>query len=236
MQTLARKRAWGFTANLGRGREPVNAPSRSVTFRGLTLLMKHEESYAKSSCSSVRTTCRNWLISGSLSPSYTGPTDCRSGKEVMMPTPVRQLFETHLTVRDLDRSMAFYRDVLGFQAAYLLRERGVAFFWVGDPGTTMLGLWATGTPPLALKLHTAFSAGLDDVLASPSVLKQAGVEPLDFDGQPTNEPCVLAWMPAAAVYFADPDGHSLEYIAMLPDPPRPEAGIVPYSTWVKDGR
>jgi len=27
--------------------------------------------------------------------------------------PVRSLFETHLTVRDLDRSIAFYRDVLG---------------------------------------------------------------------------------------------------------------------------
>ena len=150
-----------------------------------------------------------------------------------MPTPVRQLFETHLTVQDIDRSIAFYRDVLGFRLASLFRDRGAAFFWVGDPQTTMLGLWATGTAPLGLKLHIAFSADLDAVLASPSVLKKAGVEPLDFHGRPTSEPSVLAWMPAAAVYFEDPDGHSLEYLAILRDPAKPEAGVIPYSTWVK---
>ena len=30
---------------------------------------------------------------------------------------VRGLFETHLTVSDLDRSIAFYRDVVGLQPA-----------------------------------------------------------------------------------------------------------------------
>ena len=34
---------------------------------------------------------------------------------------VRGLFETHLTVSDLARSIAFYRDLLGFNVAY---ERG----------------------------------------------------------------------------------------------------------------
>jgi lactoylglutathione lyase len=38
-------------------------------------------------------------------------------------------------------------------------------------------------------------------------------------------------MPAAAVYFEDPDGHLLEYLAMLGEEPQPEAGIVPYSKW-----
>jgi hypothetical protein len=38
-------------------------------------------------------------------------------------------------------------------------------------------------------------------------------------------------MPAAAVYFRDPDGHLLEYIAMLPHEPRPDCGIVPWRTW-----
>jgi len=41
-------------------------------------------------------------------------------------------------------------------------------------------------------------------------------------------------MPAAAVYFRDPDGHLLEYLAMLDDAPRPSAGIVPDSRWVGD--
>ena len=51
-------------------------------------------------------------------------------------------------------------------------------------------------------------------------------------GQPTTEPSVIGWMPAAAVFFHDPDGHLLEYLAMLPHQPRPEAGVVPYGEWM----
>jgi hypothetical protein len=42
---------------------------------------------------------------------------------------------------------------------------------------------------------------------------------------------VIGWMPAAAVYFRDPDGHLIEYLAMLDEPPRPEVGIVSWSDW-----
>ena len=39
-------------------------------------------------------------------------------------------------------------------------------------------------------------------------------------------------MPAASVYFDDPDGHSLEYIALLPEAPRPEmAAVVGLAEW-----
>ncbi|MBI3476037.1 MAG: VOC family protein [Acidobacteria bacterium] len=151
----------------------------------------------------------------------------------MAATPVRQIFETHLTVRDLDRSVAFYRDVVGLEMALRNEERNVAFFWVGGRGTTMLGLWAVGSSPLAMKLHTAFAVDLQDLLAAPEVLRKAGVTPLDFYSRPAIELSVLAWMPAASVYFEDPDGHSLEYIAMLPNNPRPEVGIVSYSEWIK---
>ena len=50
-------------------------------------------------------------------------------------------------------------------------------------------------------------------------------------GEPASEPSVIGWMPAAAVYFRDPDGHQLEYLAMLPEPPRPDAGIVTWLDW-----
>ena len=45
-------------------------------------------------------------------------------------------------------------------------------------------------------------------------------------------------MPATAVYFRDPDNNLLEFIAMLPDPPRPDLGVLPWSDWVPkdDGR
>jgi hypothetical protein len=42
------------------------------------------------------------------------------------------------------------------------------------------------------------------------------------------EPSVIGWMPAAAVFFHNPDGHLLEYLAMLPHQPHPEAGVVLY--------
>jgi lactoylglutathione lyase len=40
--------------------------------------------------------------------------------------PVRGLFETHLTVSDLSRSLAFYRDVVGLPVAFELPERGAS--------------------------------------------------------------------------------------------------------------
>ena len=54
----------------------------------------------------------------------------------------------------------------------------------------------------------------------------------DFSN-PTDEPVVLTWMPAASVYFHDPDGHQLEFICMLPDPPQPELGVVTWSRWLR---
>lgn len=146
-------------------------------------------------------------------------------------TPVRGLFETHLTVGDLDRAVAFYRDVVGLPLAHGIPERGAAFFWVVEPGQAMLGLWSLGSMPMGLSLHVAFDVALADVLAAPERLRAHGVEALSFFGAATDEPSVLAWMPAAAVYFRDPDGHQLEYLAMLDADPRPELGILPWSKW-----
>ena len=143
---------------------------------------------------------------------------------------IDRIFEAHLTVRDVARSMAFYRDRLGLEVAYLSSDR-VAFLWAGGRGRTMLGLWAAGAAPQHVTGHIAFATTLADVLAAPTSLKRAGIAPLDFDGRPAAEPVVLAWMPAAAVYFRDPDGHLLEFIAMLDDEAQPEAGVVTWSNW-----
>ena len=78
------------------------------------------------------------------------------------PIPVAGLFETHLTVADLSRSIAFYRDVVGLPLALELPDRAAAFFWIGGPGEAMLGLWSLGSAPLGLSLPaagTAFSDG-----------------------------------------------------------------------------
>ena len=147
------------------------------------------------------------------------------------PIPAHGLFETHLTVRDLDRSIAFYRDVVGLPLAHHMPERCAALFWIGQAGRAMLGLWTIGSAPMNMTLHVAFDVAFDDVLAAPARLREQGQRPLSFFGAETDEPSVIGWMPAAAVYFRDPDGHLLEYLAMLDEPPRPDVGIVDWSTW-----
>lgn len=142
------------------------------------------------------------------------------------------LFETHLDVQDLEQSIGFYRDVVGLDLAYEDPTGQVAFFWIGGRGRSMLGLWSAGSSPNLMRLHTAFRTELGDVLAAPARLRTLGVEPLDFHGHATTEPSVICWMPAASVFFRDPDGHLLEFLAMLPDRPRPALRIVPYSKWV----
>src|SRR4051812_20238156 len=144
------------------------------------------------------------------------------------PVVARGLFESHLSVADPQRSLAFYRDVVGLEPAGSFQAIGAEFVWIGGRGDSMLGLWSRGAAPLSTTGHIAFEASLEDVLAAPARLRELGVTPLDFDGAETAEPSVLGWMPAAAVYFEDPDGHLLEYLAMLSEPPAPDRGIVPW--------
>lgn len=145
--------------------------------------------------------------------------------------PIHGLFETHLTVTQLERAVAFYRDVVGLELAHLLADRRVAFFWIGEPGQAMLGVWEVGTAPMGMRMHVAFTSTVDDILAAPAVLKAAGVEPRGITGEPVSEPVVIGWMPAVSLYFQDPDGHLIEYVAMLPCKPHPEVGVVPFSQW-----
>ena len=150
--------------------------------------------------------------------------------------PIRDLFETHLTVTDLARSMRFYSETLGLELARVFPERKVAFYWIGAPGNAMLGLWETGTGPQRLTLHLAFTIDIPSLLKAPARLRSAGVTPLDFAGMPADEPVVLAWMPALSLYFLDPDGNLLEFLAMLPDAPRPDLGVVPWSQWTVESQ
>jgi len=156
--------------------------------------------------------------------------------------PIKRLFEAHIVVRDLRRSIAFYRDVLGLEVGIEQPERPAAFFWVGGRGKSMMGIFTSGSwPGQMMQHHLSFQVKLDDLLTAPQKLRSAGLipkgrrTPSHPRGEPTDEPIVFAWMPAASVLFDDPDGNLLEYIAMLPDPPRPELGIVRWSEWNAGG-
>ena len=108
------------------------------------------------------------------------------------PAAIR-LFESHLLVRDLERSVDFYRDVVGLPLALEVPERNAAFFWVGERGRSMLGLWALGSAPMGMELHIAFEVSLEDVLSAPERLRSRGVTPLSFFGEVTSEPSVIGY-------------------------------------------
>ena len=137
-----------------------------------------------------------------------------------------------LTVSDLDRAMAFYGGLLGLELASRLPDRKVAFYWLGGHGKAMLGLWEASSAPMRMNLHVAFRVNLDHMLSACEQLQAAGIEPLDFAGNPTVEPVVLAWMPAASLYFKDPDGNLLELLCMLDEQARPELGVVGWHQWI----
>ncbi len=143
------------------------------------------------------------------------------------------LFETHINVGNLERSMEFYGSVLGLELGTIEEERRIAFYWIGQKGKAMLGLWEKSSEPI-IKQHFAFQCELDDILnKSKEYLLQRGLEPYNFLNTTDKEPMVFAWMPALAIYFKDPDDHDLEFIAMLPQRPRPNVGIVSYEHWLE---
>lgn len=141
-----------------------------------------------------------------------------------------RIFETHVKTTDLARAMAFYGGTLGLEEAYHLPERQVAFYWIGPPGNAMLGVWGVSEARWHTS-HFAFEITEDAIEPAIERLKAAGIRVNDFFGTESDDPSVHAWMPAAGIFFRDPDGNSLEFVAMLPGESRPELGVVPLSVW-----
>ncbi|WP_407572912.1 VOC family protein [Deinococcus altitudinis] len=145
---------------------------------------------------------------------------------------IQGLFETHINVVNLERAMTFYGDVLGLRLGRLEEDRRVAFYWVGGEGEAMLGLWEKPAAQVTGQ-HFAFRCGLGDMLHASEFLRDRGLQGRNFLDDGTDRPMVFGWMPAVALYFRDPDGHSLELIAMLPDVARPEIGVVSLEEWAR---
>ncbi|RTR28348.1 VOC family protein [Deinococcus radiophilus] len=140
------------------------------------------------------------------------------------------LFETHLKVADLKRSEHFYGEVLGLELAHRDETRPITFYWLGGRGEAMLGLWEEA-PENIQRQHFAFRSTVPEVLRAPAWLRERGLTPRNFLNDGTDQPMVFAWTPAIAIYFTDPDGHSLEFIAMLGGGPRPELGVISLEEW-----
>ena len=55
---------------------------------------------------------------------------------------IKGLFETHLYVENLERSIEFYTNVLKLEQFLFEEERRAALFWIRDkPKQSFLGLW-----------------------------------------------------------------------------------------------
>ncbi|HLN62003.1 MAG TPA: VOC family protein [Symbiobacteriaceae bacterium] len=144
---------------------------------------------------------------------------------------IGRLFESHLYVSNLERSAHFYENVLGFQPGHIEEQRRARFYWPGGHGVTMLGIWEVPADQVR-RQHIAWEVSLADLKQARAWLEERGAEGVsNFVGESADTLKVFAWMPAVSIYFKDPDGHSLELIAMLPDEAKPELGLVDWPEW-----
>jgi lactoylglutathione lyase len=142
------------------------------------------------------------------------------------------LFETHIEVAHLEAAMTFYSRLPGLTLAHVEAKRRIAFYWIGQPGEAMLGLWEIKDRPVHTR-HFAFRCAAEHFTEKVATfLAQHHLDGYNFLQDGTTRPMVFAWMPAIALYFKDPDGNELELIAMLPQAPQPERGIVSLKNWM----
>jgi catechol 2,3-dioxygenase-like lactoylglutathione lyase family enzyme len=116
---------------------------------------------------------------------------------------IRGVYEVVVRVSDLSRAEAFYRDVLGLELGLDDPNRPMSFWRVGG-GEGMLVLQQEDEFP---KQHFAFRVDEADLEKAQAQLEENGVK--------TMGPIQHDWMPAKSLYFADPDGHELEFCAPL---------------------
>jgi catechol 2,3-dioxygenase-like lactoylglutathione lyase family enzyme len=143
---------------------------------------------------------------------------------------LKGLFETHLNVANLERSMEFYGNVLGLQLGTRDDSRRLAIYWIGGWGQSFLGLWEKPQNEI-FRQHFAFEVDLTRLHDAILALSHQRIEVRNFFDERTDVPSVFGWMPAASVYFNDPDDHLLELLAKLPGPPKPDVGIVSLPEW-----
>ncbi|MCF3124657.1 VOC family protein [Streptomyces arenae] len=118
-----------------------------------------------------------------------------------------------LNVTDLERSLAFYRDVIGYGVIGEGKEEGRRFAFLGEGGRPVLTLWQqadagyaagrAGLHHLALEVDT-----IEQVRECENALREYGVE-FAYDGVvPHGEGAA-----SGGIFFHDPDGTRLEIFA-----------------------
>lgn len=131
---------------------------------------------------------------------------------------IKGLYEAHLPVRDLKKSIPFYQKLnLELTQPYKEGDK-VAFFWI-EKGKSWIGLWenqeAAETNYHPSLRHIAFEVRLEDLRKAKEWLLEMDIEMREDFGLTPKEPFVMPRNSHAMVYFNDPDGNSLELIAYL---------------------
>jgi catechol 2,3-dioxygenase len=124
--------------------------------------------------------------------------------------PATTLGYVHLTVSDLDRSLAFYQDVMGFKLQ--MRQNGTAHLGAGGPDLLVL----TGQPG-ARRAHGTtglyhFAILVPSRLELARTLRRLGESRWPLQGFADH-------LMSEAIYLADPDGNGIE---IYRDRPRAE--------------
>ncbi len=123
---------------------------------------------------------------------------------------VRSIGQIHVSVSDIDRSVAFYRDVLGARFLFDVPGQSMAFF---DLDGVRLYLGRPESPEFRSRPVLYFS--VDDVDEAYAALRDRGVEFVD-------EPHVVHRTDSAELrmaFFEDPDGTNLAIMAERPTAP-----------------
>ena len=147
---------------------------------------------------------------------------------------IKGLYETHLFVENLERSIDFYKNTLELKQCRFDDQRRIAFFWIGEDKKFMLGLWEKPKAEIDIR-HFAFECEPDWIQnEAVNFLRSRNISYWNFLNDGTQGPMVFVWMPAISIYFNDPDGHELEFIGILDGPSRAEneKRVVSYNDWL----
>lgn len=118
--------------------------------------------------------------------------------------PIRGIYEVAIRVKDLPRAEAFYIGVLGLEEGLRDERRNWLFLLAGGANGMVVLQEDKGEWPVQ---HFAFTVDEGDLERAAAMLSERGVE---IEGPVTHN-----WMGAKSIYFDDPDGHSLELLALI---------------------
>jgi len=115
--------------------------------------------------------------------------------------------QIHISVTDLERSVAFYRDVLGIPHLFTVPGQPMAFFQSGD-----VRLYLGVPESEEFRSHTVHYYSVDDIDAEYARLTGLGVSFMDKPHVVHRDDSGELWM----AFFADPDGHQLALMHQRP--------------------